>query len=236
MFNKISLICLLLAHLQIAVFAIETEGNQTNSWRRFFPSHRVMPQPLLIQPQRMPRPKLKEVKRCSFSSVFRTFFKSSRKMATDNSAISVSLSIIETMPSDVEDYSLIFIQKKRPYSQELRPKGIEFIPTSEVEIFQKQGKYFDGFRYTTDEELTFVANDFIHGNLLSCNIGKLGKFILNEDHDQFTEELPYNTSWSIKKSGSEIIGLAVRCYDEDDDLADEHLAVIHKTLLIRQKP
>ncbi len=223
---------MLLAHLQIAVFAIETEGNQTNSWRCFFPSHRinrVMPQPLLIQPQRMPRPKLKEVKRCSFSSAFRTLFKSSRKMATDNRAISVSLSIIETMPNEVENYSPIFIQK-------IRPKGIEFIPMSEVAIFQEQGKYFDGFPYTTDEELTFVANDLIHGNLLSCNIGKLGKFILNEDHDQFTEELPYNTSWFIKKSGSEIIGLAVRCYDEDDDLADEHLAVIHKTLLIRQQP
>ena len=78
----------------------------------------------------------------------------------------------------------------------------------------------------------FIANKLITGLFPSCNIGKFGKFTLNDEHGPFTEELSFDTSWFIKKNDSKITGLAIRWYDEDDDRDDEYATVIHKTLLI----
>jgi hypothetical protein len=101
MFNKILLVCLLLAHLQITAFAMETEERPTESWFRLFPYNKVTPEindQNLVQLRITQRPEVEEVKKCSFSYIFQILFKPTKKMATGNSAI--SLSTTETRYSD----------------------------------------------------------------------------------------------------------------------------------------
>ena len=275
---------------------MEIDERPTKSWPSLFSPHKVRPDKItleingqdLVQLRVTQRPEIEEVKKCSFSYIFQILFKPAKKMATANSAISLStisseaqleedtsnppvfiketgdhISVFGEEKSETGEKTPLFVISERPSSRKVRfssdeeliplkQKHIEFIPISKVSFFQDSDdessskssdisddefddiddKFDDEFSNITDEYLTFIANKLITGLFPSCNIGKFGKFTLNDEHGPFTEELSFDTSWFIKKNDSKITGLAIRWYDEDDDRDDEYAAVVHKTLLI----
>jgi hypothetical protein len=226
MFNKILLICLLLAHLQITAFAVETEKESKKAWFNL-PSIRIKSSPETEILDQTPVAQ-KKIKGHLFSLTIRSMFK---QKETDNKIKSntrLKMPFVH-MTTDVnpddwrmnEDYWMMDLDY-----WDATPQRKNYIPVYEL-MFQQHKeksaeKYSDNtFIKTTrsldmtNQCLTLFANDLIKGNSSFFTVGQYGKFCLSNRKENFTE-LPLNTRWYIIKKNGKVRGLSAEFYEKDE--------------------
>lgn len=222
MFNKILLICLLLAHLQITAFAVETEKESKKAWFNL-PSARIKSSPETEILDQIPVAQ-KKIKGHLFSRTIRSMFK---QKETDNKIKSNTRSKMpfvrittDINPDDwkwdpdywmmdldywnasnhTPVYELMFQQHKKKSAEKHSDNA--FIKT----IYSLE---------ITNKHLTLFANDLIKGNSSSFTIGQYGKFCLSNRKENFIE-LPLNTRWYIKKKHGKVRALSAEFCEKDE--------------------
>lgn len=246
MFNKITLIFVLLFLFQMPVMGMEIDEDSNTSLK------------LRQKPT-------KEVG-SSFCCCFTLCFKKT-KIDTEESSIqdeldqeqnqnrvAVTSAIVPVDFIEEESEERYFKEEKADNSSDssqsehtlYRPRtsSYQIVPVSEVDLFSESVAsnddeflhydYNNHCDYDNNNYLTKIANTLLNGNLDSCNIGNCGKFKCKSD-DIFTFEVPDGTKWCAKIKDGKLVKFEAELplpddktsFEEDENHSEYPGALVH---------
>ena len=196
MFNKSLLICLLLVHLQITAFAIETEEKPTKSCFQLF-SVKVAPERESLKPKPVSQ---EAIKGCSFFDIIKSMF----RKKTNKDLYPPSKQSKTPMP-----YSLIITN--------FNPEHDEMIALLSSEKYNYTPIDESSFKHYGENSkyLTSLANSLITGDISSITLEEYGEFFLNGERKNFIE-LPLDSRWYIEESYDSVIGFSAEFYEKNE--------------------